>query len=66
VLYLDGEAKTSLTVAGSIAWNNLPVSLGENAAHRGHPWSGWLDDARLYARALSAEEVKALQPKTAK
>lgn len=61
VLYLDGQEKSSVAVSGPIAWNNLPVSFGANVAHRGRLWSGWLDDARLYARALRAEEVKALQ-----
>jgi len=66
VLYLDGVDKATAPVSGPIAWNNLPVTFAENAAHRGHRWSGWLDDARLYARALSAEEVKALQSESAK
>jgi hypothetical protein len=60
VLYLDGVEKASAAVSGPIAWNNLPVTFGESAANRGRRWSGWLDDARLYARALSAGEVKAL------
>lgn len=60
VLYLDGAEKASAPVSGPVAWNNLPLTLAGNAAHRGRLWSGWLDDVRLYARALSAEEVKAL------
>lgn len=60
VLYLDGVEQASASVSGPIAWNNLPVTFAENAASRGRLWSGWLDDARLYARALSVEEVKAL------
>jgi hypothetical protein len=66
VLYLDGVEKASAPVSGPVAWNNLPVTLAGNAAHRGELWSGWLDDARLYARALSAEEVKALQSASAR
>ena len=66
VLYMDGVEKASASVAGPIAWNNLPVTFAENAASRGHRWSGWLDDARLYTRALSAEELKALQSESAK
>ncbi|MBE7501419.1 MAG: LamG domain-containing protein [Verrucomicrobiales bacterium] len=61
VLYLDGVATASTPLSGPVAWNNVPVSLGGDATHRDRPWSGWLDDVRLYARAISAAEVKALQ-----
>jgi hypothetical protein len=59
-LYVDGVEADAVTASGTLALNNLPVTLGENAASRGRPWNGWLDDARLYDRGLSAEEVKRL------
>ncbi len=59
-LYVDGEEKAAVTASGALAVNNVPVTLGENAASRGRLFGGWLDDARLYNRGLSAEEVKAL------
>ena len=59
-LYIDGVEQSSVAVSGSLAPNNLPVSLGENAAQRGRLFNGWLDDARVYGRALSAQEVAAL------
>lgn len=60
VLYVDGEEQDAVSASGPISANNVPVTLGENAASRGRLFGGWLDDARLYTRALSAEEVKAL------
>jgi hypothetical protein len=59
-LYVDGEEKDVGTASGPISVNNVPVTLGENAASRGQLFDGWLDDARLYTRGLSAEEVKTL------
>jgi len=47
-------------VSGPIAQNTEPVLIGENAASRGRPFNGWLDDVRLYNRGLSAEEIRAL------
>jgi len=59
-LYLDGVEEAAATASGPLALNNLPVTLGENAANRGRLWSGWLDEARLYDRGLSSDEVSAL------
>lgn len=59
-LYLDGLEESSMAAAGSVALNGAPVALGENAVDRGRLFNGWLDDARLYARGLSAEEVRTL------
>lgn len=58
--YLDGELQGSVGVSGPIAQNTEPVLIGENAASRGRPFNGWLDDVRLYNRGLSAEEIRAL------
>ena len=59
-LYIDGEEQDVVAASGPISVNNVPVTLGENAANRGRLFNGWLDDARVYARGLSAEEVKTL------
>ncbi len=60
-LYVDGVEEDAVAASGALALNNLPVTLGENAASRGRLLGGWLDDVRLYDRGLSAEEVKALR-----
>lgn len=59
-LYVDGDQKDVVTASGPISVNNVPVALSENAANRGQSFNGWLHDARLYTRGLSAEEVKRL------
>jgi hypothetical protein len=59
-LYVDGVEADAVTASGTLALNNLPVTLGENAASRGRPWNGWLDDVRLYDRGLSPQEVRML------
>ena len=59
-LYVDGAEEDSMKASGPIALNNLPLTLGDNAANRGRRWNGWLDDARLYDRGLSIEEIKTL------
>jgi hypothetical protein len=59
-LYVDGAEVDSMNASGLIALNNLPLALGDNAANRGHRWNGWLDDARLYDRGLTVEEIKTL------
>ena len=59
-LYINGEQRDAVSASGFISVNNVPVTLGENAANRGRLFNGWLDEARLYARGLSAEEVKTL------
>lgn len=58
VLYLDGVADGAVSATGPIAVNNVPVTLGENGLSRGRFFNGWLDNARLYGRALSADEVR--------
>ena len=59
-IYVDGEEKDRVAAAGAISVNNVPVTLGENAMNRSRLFAGWLDDARLYTRGLSVEEVKTL------
>jgi len=65
-LYVDGEEKDGDPATGAIAVNNVPVTLGENITGRGRLFNGWLDEARLYTRGLSAAEVKALYRERAK
>jgi hypothetical protein len=59
-LYIDGREEDSLKASGPTALNNLPLTVGDNAARRGQRWNGWLDDVRLYDRSLSIEEIKLL------
>ena len=59
-LYIDGAEQDAVRASGPIALNNLPVTIGGNAANRANRWHGWLDEVRLFDRGLSAEEIKLL------
>ena len=60
-LYVNGVLETSLTPPPGtvIATNTVPLSLG--AQNDNSRWfMGWMDDARVYNRALSLAEIRAL------
>jgi hypothetical protein len=59
-LYLDGVEEGALKASGPVVVNNVPLTLSENDASRGQLFNGWMQDARLYSRGLSAEEVHTL------
>jgi hypothetical protein len=56
-LYVDGALDVSVPATGSIATNDSPVMIGENAQVRGREWNGLIDDVRIYNYALSENEV---------
>ncbi|MCW5844141.1 MAG: tandem-95 repeat protein, partial [Caldilinea sp.] len=60
-LYINSvlESSMELPAGTTIAANNLPVGIG--AQSDGQRWfMGWLDEARIYSRALSLEEIQDL------
>lgn len=59
ILYKDGTAVGSTAKTGNITVEpNLSVWLGDNPSGVGdRPFDGLLDDARIYARALTSNEV---------
>ena len=66
-IYRNGELLVTTTNSSSInvSDNESVLSLGSrrstnNRTRSDHPWHGQLDDIRIYNRALSAAEVKAL------
>jgi tetratricopeptide (TPR) repeat protein len=63
-LYVDGRQDSSVKVARPIRINDEPVYIGENAEQPGRCWNGWIDDVRIYNRALSAEEIARLYEDT--
>ena len=60
-LYINGvQEGGDLTVpAGTtIATNNLPLMIGgQDGTAPGRYYQGWMDEARVYNRALSATEI---------
>jgi hypothetical protein len=60
-LYVNGALVYTEAASGAIATNALPWNIGStNWCNPGANFSGLLDDARIYNRALSAAEVSAL------
>ena len=58
LLYVDGEIQaTTAHENGSIAINSFNVCLGADSEQTWMWYNGAVDDARIYNRALSAEEV---------
>jgi hypothetical protein len=62
-LYLDGGEEGSLAVTGNLTLNNAPVTLGENDTERGRWFNGWVENVRVYDRALKPEETRSLAAK---
>ena len=61
-IYLNGvQVYSSNSWSGPITTvGNYPVYIGDNTTTDGFPFHGIIDDVRIYNRALSAAEVKAL------
>ena len=65
-VWINGAQAGSMAVTGSTCSNNRPLAVGA----KNYPgagvleafWDGQLDDIRLYRRALSATEIRALLP----
>jgi len=66
-LYLNGELKTSSSHSlGSISYENYPIRIGSLSyiSRLGYPLNGLIDEVRIYNRALSDSEIKALYEAT--
>ncbi|NIP24127.1 MAG: DUF1080 domain-containing protein [Phycisphaerae bacterium] len=59
-LFVDGTLDASEKTTRTISVNDYPVLIGENAQHRGRFFRGLIDDVRIYDRALSVDELRAL------
>jgi len=58
-LYLDGQAVKTATFEGEI--RDYPDGISIGGLARGSSFSGLIDEARVYRRALSADEIVALR-----
>jgi hypothetical protein len=57
-LYRDGAVVDSATTASAVT--DSTVSVGSFGAANGQNWLGTIDDARVYTRALTPEQIAAL------
>ena len=56
-LYVNGTQVAQTAASGSIATSTAPLRIGGNAVW-GEWFSGWIDEVRVYGRALSAAEIQ--------
>jgi hypothetical protein len=59
-IYVDGRECGSLERPGPVKPNECRLCLGNYAAGHAAYFDGWLDEVRIYGRALAAAEVRAL------
>ncbi len=60
-LYVNGQLHASLTSgvpAGQFSDNGMPVLIGARSGCGNCGWDGFIDEARIYARALSAADIQ--------
>lgn len=62
-LYLDGSLDATTDASGSIIVQPQGVSLGKGVWNC-HPWQGFIREARIYDRALRADEIACLYEET--
>lgn len=62
-LYLNGDLRAITDLAGPLVTSTAPVYVGGD--QWGDYFGGAIDDLRIYARALSADEITALLPHAA-
>ncbi|MCX6271806.1 MAG: dockerin type I domain-containing protein [Bacteroidetes bacterium] len=58
-IFVDGELSNSATGSSGNITNSMNLTIG-NASQLNDPFSGSLDDIRIYSRALSQSEITAL------
>jgi hypothetical protein len=58
-LYINGSLEASVTARGSIPTSDRPLTIGANAAlaYGGTHFNGLIDEAAVFNRALSADEI---------
>jgi formylglycine-generating enzyme required for sulfatase activity/tRNA A-37 threonylcarbamoyl transferase component Bud32 len=57
-IYVDGIEKSSEQWPGAMAPPTAPLTIGEAEGY--YPFNGMLEDVRIYDRALTAAEIKAI------
>ncbi|MCF7975136.1 MAG: discoidin domain-containing protein [Phycisphaerae bacterium] len=59
-IYVDGILGIEAAYAGGIAVSTHSVRIGENSEATGRYTDGIIDDARIYSRALTLEEIQSV------
>ena len=64
IIYVDGIEDARMATTGPIDASSYNLYIGENSQQTGRNLHGVVDDARIYSRPLSAEEVAGLAGRT--
>ena len=56
-VYVDGKLENSQARTGAINTNDHQVNIFGNSERWGRDWGGWIDEAAIYTRALSEQEI---------
>jgi MSHA biogenesis protein MshQ len=59
-IYFNGISDASSSVSGTLATNSSPLQLGQDQGVAGRYFNGYLDELRLYRRALSTRQIVSL------
>jgi hypothetical protein len=59
-IYINGRLAGSYSVSGTITPNTQVLTIGAEPGGGGYVFNGTIDEARIYNRALSEEEIKLL------
>ena len=60
LLYRDGVQVASTAVAGNMTTGSGPIGIGARSSFDQHWFPGQIDDVRIYARAVTPEEIAVL------
>jgi hypothetical protein len=60
ILYVNGELVAERVRPGGITQSSLNVLIGRENSHRPRPFKGLIDQVRIFNRALSSDEIKAI------
>ena len=56
-IWIDGELDAWVPASGTIAQNDFPVVIGENAQSQKRYWNGWIDEVAVYTQALTPLDI---------
>lgn len=60
VLYVNGQVANSATAKGAIFATNQNVQIGREDSYLARVFDGFIDEAAIFSRALSASEIQAI------
>ena len=63
-IYINGVEKGSRNFTGNLPLNNDPLQIGQDQNYRGRYFHGYIDEVRIYTRALTSTDVNVIYQST--